>query len=162
MNQTFPDREISQFFLHYNSFTMTEWSAEHRSFAIETYFKNSDSIVETLRAFRKKFKILPKKPLSLRETILRWVANFRKTSSALKISPPGSRKWSRTPENVEKARAALIKSPDRLVPELKKKKKKKGNIRKDGFNKTVLPATRQRLHTLNALKKHFKDRIISR
>ncbi|XKL67992.1 hypothetical protein PGB90_003483 [Kerria lacca] len=76
MNQTFPGRETSQFFFHYNSFTMTEWSAEHRSFAIETYFKNSDLIVSTLRVFRKKFKIPPKKPLPSRKMILRCVTNF--------------------------------------------------------------------------------------
>ncbi|XKL64628.1 hypothetical protein PGB90_004714 [Kerria lacca] len=94
---------------------MTEWSAEHRSFTIETYFKNNDSIVATMRAFRKKFKIPPKKPLPSRKAILRWVTNFLKTASALKISPAGPKKWLRTPEYVEKAKAALIKNPSRAA-----------------------------------------------
>jgi hypothetical protein len=34
------------------------WSVEHRAFAVETYFKNNDSVVVTQRIFRRHFNIL--------------------------------------------------------------------------------------------------------
>ena len=92
---------------------MTEWSAEQRAFAVETYFKHNESVTTTLREFRKRFSIPPRKPMPSPNTIRRWVNNFRSTSSALKNPPPGPRRWSRTPENIERVRTAIIESPGR-------------------------------------------------
>ena len=38
------------------SFAMERWSVEHRAFAVETYFKNNDSVV-TQGIFRRHFNI---------------------------------------------------------------------------------------------------------
>jgi hypothetical protein len=39
------------------SVVMEHWSVEHRVFAVETYFKNSDSVVVTQLIFRRHFNI---------------------------------------------------------------------------------------------------------
>ncbi len=90
---------------------MVEWNGEQRVFAVETYFKNNESVTITLCEFQKQFKILPRKPMPSSNTICRWVNNLRVTGSALKKKPPGPRKWSRTTENIDKVRKAIIKSP---------------------------------------------------
>jgi len=38
------------------SVAMERWSVEHRAFAVETYFKNNDSVL-TQRIFRRQFDI---------------------------------------------------------------------------------------------------------
>ena len=39
------------------SVAMERWSVEHRAFAVETYFKNNDSVVVTQRIFRRHYNI---------------------------------------------------------------------------------------------------------
>jgi hypothetical protein len=39
------------------SVAMERWSVEHQNFAVETYFKNSDSVVVTQRIFLRHFNI---------------------------------------------------------------------------------------------------------
>jgi len=67
---------------------MGEWSAEHRAFAVEQFFRN-DSYTVTVREFRKKFQIARTKPVFSDNTLRLWVKNFRETGSVLKKKPPG-------------------------------------------------------------------------
>jgi transposase-like protein len=65
---------------------MERWSVEHRAFAVETYFKNKDSVVLTQRIFRRHFNIHRNDSFPSRNTLLLWVKNFRETASAEAVS----------------------------------------------------------------------------
>jgi hypothetical protein len=56
---------------------------------VETYLKNSDSVVMTQRIFRRHFNIHGNDSVPSRNTLLLWVRNFRETASAAKRKPPG-------------------------------------------------------------------------
>jgi len=89
------------------------WSGEHRDFAVETFFKNNESVIATQRAFRRHFRLGRRAPVPDRKTILLWVSNMRATGSTLKRKPPGRPRSVRTPENVQTVRASIEQSPRR-------------------------------------------------
>lgn len=92
---------------------MEWWTAEHRAFVVEAFFKSGDSVVAVQRQFRRRFNVAPRGKVPTRNTILLWVGNFRATGSALKRKSPGRPRSARTPENVERVRAAVEASPRR-------------------------------------------------
>ena len=92
---------------------MEQWTAQHRAFIVEAYFKNGDSAITT-RLFRRNFNIRHGR-VPCRNTIKEWVQNFRENASALKRKPRGRIPMVRTPENVDKLRMAIVKSPRRSV-----------------------------------------------
>jgi hypothetical protein len=92
---------------------MERWSVEHQAFAVETYFKNNDSVVVTQRIFRQHFNIHWNSLVPTHYTVLLWVRNFRETASATKRKPPGRQPSLRTPENIERVRQAFVRSPRR-------------------------------------------------
>ncbi len=94
---------------------MTYWSKQHRSFAVERYFCVGESVIQVQRDFRKHFNIQPRYPIPSRSSILRWVKNFRETSTASNKKRTGRKKSSRTPENIEKVRNSLQTSPRRSL-----------------------------------------------
>jgi len=94
---------------------MSEWKTEHRAFAVEMFFKSQESYITTIRAFRKHFSIQPHKPVPTEVTVRSWVKNFRQKGVVNKIKPPGPKKNVRTPENIERVRIALQKSPQRSL-----------------------------------------------
>ena len=63
------------------SVAMAHWNAERRVFAVERFFRNSDSVVTVQRLFRRKFNVVRRGAISDRNTILRWVEAFRTTGS---------------------------------------------------------------------------------
>ena len=65
------------------SVAMVHWIVEHRVFAVEQFFRNSDS-VDTVRLFRRKFNVERRGAIPDRNTILRWVEAFRTTRSVTK------------------------------------------------------------------------------
>ena len=71
------------------SVAMERWSVDHRAFAVETYFKNNDSVVLTQRICLRHFNIHRNDSVPSRNTLLLWVRNFRETASAAKRKPPG-------------------------------------------------------------------------
>lgn len=83
-----------------------------RAFCVEQYFR-CESIVTVQRLFRKKFKVTRLKPVPTRNTIMRWVNNFRETANATNKKRPGKKKTVRTPETIERVRSALHTSPAR-------------------------------------------------
>jgi hypothetical protein len=95
------------------SVAMECWSAEHHAFAVETYFKNNDSVVVTQRIFRQHFNIHRNDSVPSHSTLVLWVRNFRETASATKRKPPGREPAVRTPKNVERVRQAVLRSPRR-------------------------------------------------
>jgi hypothetical protein len=90
---------------------MERWTAEHRSFAVETYFKNNDSIVATQSIFRRQFNLGRHGKVPDGSTITRCVSSFRLTASACSRKPGGSERTVRTPEMIENAHAAVLRSP---------------------------------------------------
>ena len=90
---------------------MHHWSVEHRAFAVETFFKNSDSATVTQRVFRRHFDIGRKGKIPTRQTILNWVTQFRTITSIVNKKPPGRPRTVRTPENVRRVAHAFQRSP---------------------------------------------------
>ena len=89
-----------------------EWTAEHRAFVVEFYFRLGGSTVGALRKFRAHFKINRNVSLPSRKTVKRWVAKFRSSGSTgakRRVSPSKVR----TPESVEKVKISIERSPMR-------------------------------------------------
>jgi len=94
------------------SVAMAHWNIQHRVFAVEQFFRNSDSIVTVQCLFRQKFNVERRGAiLPDRNTILRWVKAFRTTRSVMKRKPPGLPRSVWTPENVDTVRRAVVASP---------------------------------------------------
>jgi len=84
----------------------------HRlAFVVEAYFKNGDSAIRTQRLFRRHSNVPHHGHVPCSNTVKYWVQNVRKNASALKREPQGRIPAIRTPENVDKLRMAIVKSP---------------------------------------------------
>jgi hypothetical protein len=94
---------------------MERWSVEHQALALETYFKNNDSLVVTQRIFRRHFNIHRNDSVLRRNTVLLWVRHFRETASVVKRKPPKRVPSLRTAEDIEKLCQAFVTSPRRSV-----------------------------------------------
>ena len=92
---------------------MPRWTLEHRVFAYDSFVKIGESIIETQRLFRCRFNIGRHGNIPRRNTTLRWVTSFRKRGTIMKKKPPGPVATARTPENVERVREAIVRSPTR-------------------------------------------------
>ena len=92
---------------HAISVAMEQWTAQYRVFIVEAYFKNSDSAVITQRLFRRHFNIPHHGRVPCHNTIRECVQNFREKKT------PRQNSYGRTPENVDKVRMAIVKSPRR-------------------------------------------------
>jgi len=93
------------------SLAMEQWTTQHHAFIVEAYFKNGDLAVTPQHLFRRHFNIPRHGRVPCRNTIKEWVQNFRENASALKRKPRGRIPMVRTPENVDKVRMAIVKSP---------------------------------------------------
>ena len=82
---------------------MLSWSLEHRVFAYDTYVKNSESVTDIQRLF-KRFKI---GNVPSRNSILRWVNPLKTTGLLLKTKPSSPARTIRTSENVDRVREAI-------------------------------------------------------
>ena len=80
---------------------MASWTAEHRSFAVKTYFKNNESPITVQRIFHRHFRLGSYDRVPNHRTIVRWVNHFRTTASSLKEKSPGHPRSQRTPAWVE-------------------------------------------------------------
>jgi hypothetical protein len=89
------------------------WSGEHRAYVVETYLKNSESVITTQRSVRTHFRLGWNATVPNRKTILLWVANFRATGSALKKKLPGRPHSVRSPQNIQTVTQAIKQSPRR-------------------------------------------------
>lgn len=75
-------------------------------------FCNSPSVIATQHVFRKQFNIASAGRVPDQKSIVQWVDTFIDTGSVQK-SKPGPSRTTRTPENVERIRLAVLKSPRR-------------------------------------------------
>uniref|UniRef100_A0A0A9YLJ5 Transposable element Tc3 transposase n=1 Tax=Lygus hesperus TaxID=30085 RepID=A0A0A9YLJ5_LYGHE len=92
---------------------MERWGVEHRVFVYDAFVKNNESVVAVQRAFRIRFNVPRRGAIPDRKTIIKWVNAFRTTGVITKQKPPGPARTTRTPENVERVRAAVLQSPAR-------------------------------------------------
>lgn len=92
---------------------MERWTVEHRMFAYDAFVQNGESVLTVQRLFRIHFNRGRRGNVPSRNTILSWVNNLRTTGSIVKKKPPGPTRTARTPENIERVRAALTRSPSR-------------------------------------------------
>jgi len=84
---------------------------EHRVFAYDSFIKIGELIPETQRFFRCRLNIGCHGNIPSRNTILRWVTSFRARGTIMKKKPPGPVATARTPQNVERVREAVVRSP---------------------------------------------------
>lgn len=91
---------------------MESWSGAQRAYAVKAYYKNNDSYVSAQRAFRNHFNIPRNVSVPSAHAIKTWVVNFEETGSTLK-KRTGRVKNIRTPENVDRVRTAMLRSPTR-------------------------------------------------
>jgi hypothetical protein len=90
---------------------MDRWSAEYRTFAEKTYFRNNDSVV-TQRIFRRRFNIRRNYSFPSRNTLLLWVRNFIETALPAKENrEEGSLLLELL--SIERLRQAVVRSPQR-------------------------------------------------
>ena len=89
------------------------WTGVHRGFAVRAYFESNQSVIATQRAFRRRFNIPRNNAVPQANTIRSWVRQLEATGSTLRRGTHGRRRSIRTPENVERVRAAIIQSPRR-------------------------------------------------
>lgn len=88
------------------------WSRQQRAFAVEAYFSNARSVIAVQRAFRRHFDIPPRGRVPDRKSVLMWVDAFRGTGNVAK-ERKGPQKTVRTPDNTERVRASIERSPKR-------------------------------------------------
>ena len=91
--------------------TMSQWSSEHRAFAIEAFFKSNDSYVIARRQLCSHFGIRRVSDGPSVNLIRSWVQRFRATASAMNASRPGPSRSSRTPDNIELVEESLRDNP---------------------------------------------------
>ena len=92
---------------------MPQWTLQHIVFAYESFVKSGESFIETERLFRCRFNIGRHGNIPSRSTIVRWATSFRTRETIMKKKPPGPVATARTPENVERVREAIVRSPTR-------------------------------------------------
>lgn len=88
------------------------YSIQERVFSVEVYIRTG-SFEEVRRAFRRQFGNNNRGDAPTRFTIAAWVRHWRENGSVQNIKKPGRRRTVRTPENIERVRAAFTRSPKR-------------------------------------------------
>lgn len=89
------------------------WTGVHRGFAVRVFYENNQSVIATQRAFRRHFNIPRNDSVPQANTIRSWVRQLEETGSTLRMDRHGRNRSIRTPENVERVRAAVLRSPHR-------------------------------------------------
>jgi len=92
---------------------MVPWTIEHRVFAYDSYVKNNESVTAVRREFRRHFNIHRNQAVPTHKTIVRWVNSLRTRGTLMNRRPVGAPRTVRTPENVERVRQAILRSPNR-------------------------------------------------
>lgn len=90
---------------------MANWTVAERVFTV-TAFIESKSITHVQRRFQLHFNVPRHGRVPSRNTILKWMRKFNETGS-LRNEFVGSARRVRTPENIERVREAVIRSPQR-------------------------------------------------
>ena len=56
---------------------MAQGNLEHRIFAYDCFVRNGESVIAVQRKFHRRFKVHRNESVPSRNTVLRWVTNFR-------------------------------------------------------------------------------------
>ena len=91
---------------------MEQWTLQHRLFAYGSFVRSGESITATQRLFSREFNVDRHGAVPSRNTIFRWVENFR-TGNIINKKPLGPARTTRTPENIARVSEALIRNPRR-------------------------------------------------
>ena len=91
------------------------WSGEHRTFVIEEFVKNGESVIATQHSFRRHFSLNRHDPVPTGKTIHHWVSNFQQTSLALNRRRSGCPKTRTVQENVTAVADSIEQSPRRSI-----------------------------------------------
>lgn len=92
---------------------MEQWSGAHRAFCVKSFYKNGDSATTARRLFRNRFNIPRHGRVPSVHAINLWVKKFEETGSTLNSKHKGTAKSVRTPENIDRVRTAITRSPKR-------------------------------------------------
>ena len=87
---------------------MDHWSVQHHSVAVEMFIK-TESITATQRGFRQQFQ----DRMLRRSTLLVWVSNWHQEGSVKDYKAQELPRSGRTPDNVERVRNVILRSPHR-------------------------------------------------
>jgi hypothetical protein len=117
-NWLVPGKETGEGFRHllvdsFNcavSVAMMLWTLQHQVFVFENYIETR-SVIAVHHHFCIQFTVERHGNIPDHNTILRWVEAFRATGSVMKRKPPGLPATARIPENVERVRVAVLRSP---------------------------------------------------
>ena len=71
---------------------MAQWNLEHRIFAYDCFVRNGESVIAVQREFRRRFNVHRNESVPSRNTILRWVTNFRAEGCIMKKKKTGSQR----------------------------------------------------------------------
>ena len=63
---------------------MEQWNLEHRIFAYDCFVRSGESVIAVQREFRRRFNVHRNETIPSRNTILRWVTNFRTEGCIMK------------------------------------------------------------------------------
>lgn len=91
---------------------MERWTPQQRAYAVKAFYQNGNCYINARRAFRNHFNINRNQPVPSACAIKKWVQNFEETSSTTK-KKPGRPISVRTPQNIERVRTAIERSPRR-------------------------------------------------
>lgn len=101
INDCFPKNRF-RYFSWCGSLITMEWlTSEHSPFAVETVFRNKDSVTLTQQQFCLYFDVLSCGLIPSRFVILWWVLNFQNTTFRKTIKRGGSRRMARSLANIE-------------------------------------------------------------
>lgn len=89
------------------------WTGEHRGFAVRAFFENGRSVIATQRAFRLHFNVPRAENVPQGNAIRRWARALESTGSTAIPRTTGRPPTVRTPENVNRVRVAIQRSPRR-------------------------------------------------
>lgn len=90
---------------------MDAWPVNVRIFVVSVYIE-SKSVVQTQRRFRREFNVQRHGRIPSRNTIVSWFNMFN-ARGTLQPSFHGSGRYVRTPENIQRVRLAVQRSPSR-------------------------------------------------
>lgn len=92
---------------------MRRWLAEQRAFAVETYFRNNNSVFMTQWIFRPHFNVNPNDSAASLITVLLGMRDVGETESATKTKHPGKHLTFRNPQNTERVSQTFVRTPRR-------------------------------------------------
>ncbi|KAL4710118.1 hypothetical protein ACJJTC_016520 [Scirpophaga incertulas] len=94
---------------------MSHWSGAHRSFPVEQYLKNGESLVRARRTFCTHFNIRRLSDGPSTQLIWSWVQRFRQEGTTLNRAPPGPSTSVATPERVSEVQNEIIRNPRKSI-----------------------------------------------